>query len=43
MSLLTLASAQSVWRGYEYFKERNILTFNKISNTRNTRKIKREW
>jgi len=33
MSLLTLASGQSVWRGYEYFKEMNVLTSNKISNT----------
>lgn len=33
MSLLTLASAQSVWRGYEYFKEKNVFTSNIISNT----------
>ena len=32
MSLLTLASGQSIWRGYDYFKEKNVLTFNKISN-----------
>ncbi|MHC1694395.1 MAG: SWIM zinc finger domain-containing protein [Eubacteriales bacterium] len=34
MSLLSLASAQSVWRGYEYFKEKNIITFNEVSNTK---------
>lgn len=33
MSLLTLASGQSVWRGYEYVQSKNVLTFRKISDT----------
>jgi uncharacterized Zn finger protein len=33
MRLLTLASGQSAWRGYEYFEENKVLTSNKISDT----------
>lgn len=32
MSLLTLASFSSVWRGYEYFKRKNVLTLIEISH-----------
>lgn len=32
MSILTLASAQSVWRGYEYFVAKNVILSSEISN-----------
>ena len=40
MSLLTLASARSVWRGYEYYEANNIEAFKKISNTEMQGKLK---
>lgn len=32
MSLLTVASQASVWRGYEYFSEKRVLEFSQISD-----------
>lgn len=32
MSLLTIASARSVWRGYEYYEMENVLTSVKVSS-----------
>ncbi|MDL2212021.1 SWIM zinc finger domain-containing protein [Erysipelotrichaceae bacterium OttesenSCG-928-M19] len=34
MSLITIASARSVWRGYEYYKENSVLESVKISDSK---------
>ena len=34
MGLLELASSASDWRGYEYYKEKAIITKHKISDTK---------
>ena len=33
MSILSLASSKSAWKGYEYYKENKVLSYKKLNNS----------
>ena len=40
MSLISLASASSVWRGYEYYQGKNVVVYERINENEYDAKVK---